>query len=97
MMASDPLFRVRDRFTFATGVKMIDDFALYDQVIEEYIASGRTLDAIRLVMLVGELMMCETVSFRERADFTLPKYRDRLLELFRLGPRVRSQFLGSTL
>ncbi len=89
--AADPLFHVRDRLSFATGVKTNDDFALYDRVIDEYVASGRTLDAIRLVMLVGELMNSETVSFRERAGFTSPEYRDRLRRLFRLGaPRARA-------
>jgi hypothetical protein len=95
--ATDPLFQVRDRLTFASGVKTIDDFALYDQVIDEYVACGRVQDAIRILMLVGELMMCETVSFRERAGFTLSGYRDRLLILFRLGCAERAQFLNSSL
>jgi len=95
-VAADPLFQVRDRLTFATGVKTIDDFSLYDQVIEEYVARGQVLDAIRLLMLVGELMNCETVSFRERFDFTLPKFRERLLRLFRIGPAGRAEFLQTT-
>ena len=93
--ATDPLFAVRDQLTFATGVKTIDDFALYDQVIEQYTAAGRVLDAIRLLMLVGELMMCETVSFRERSAFTFAAFRGRLLSLFRLGAIERAAFLES--
>lgn len=91
--AMDPFFQVRDRLTFATGVKTIDDFTLYDQVIDEYVACGKPLEAIRLLMLFGELMHCETISFRERSGFSYATYRDRLLRLFRAFAPQRARFL----
>ena len=92
-VTNDPIFRLRDRLTFATGLKSIDDFPFYDQAIDEYASQGHGLDAIRLLMLYGELMKCETVSFRERYEFTMPKYRERLLTLCRVAAPERAAFL----
>ena len=75
--------------------KAIDHFALYDKSIDEYVARGRLPDAISLLALYGELMMSETVSFRERQDFTMPKYRERLLRLLRLAGSERVALLSA--
>jgi hypothetical protein len=82
-VADDPLFRERNRLTFAYGVTTNDDFLIYDEAVEAYVEQGRAVDAIRLVMVYGELMMRETTPFRERYQFTPAAYRQRLLRLFR--------------
>jgi len=88
------LFEARQRLTFAIGTKETPDFAIYTEAIETYVVREKVLDAIRLLMLSGELMMSETISFQDRNDFTLVKYRERLAKLCRLAKLERLQFLG---
>ena len=81
--ADDPLFQARHLLTFAYGVTANDDYLVYDEAVEAYVRQGRTVDAIRLGMLYGELMMCETTPFRDRYGFKPEGHRQRLLRLFR--------------
>ena len=82
-VADDPLFLARHRLTFASGVATNDDYLVYDDVIEGYVQRGRTIEAIKLAIVYGELMADETRSFRERSGFSLGDHRQRLLRLFR--------------
>lgn len=82
VVADDPLYQARHRLTFANGVKEHGDYLVYDEVIEAYLKQERCLDAVRLTMTYGELMMCETTPFRERSGFTLSGYRARLKLVF---------------
>jgi hypothetical protein len=92
--ADDPLFQARHLLTFAYGVTANDDYLVYDEAVEAYVRQGRTVDAIRLGMLYGELMMCETTPFRDRYGFTPEGHRQRLLRLFRsAGLESRTRFL----
>jgi tetratricopeptide (TPR) repeat protein len=90
-VADDPLYQARGKLTFAHGVPTDDDYRIYDDAIEAYLQQGRGVDAVRLAMTYGELMMRETTPFRERYGFTAEGYRQRLVQLFRaanLGSRV---------
>lgn len=92
----DVLWRERRRLTFQTGVKQNDDFRLYDEAIEAYLAAGVGTRAIWLRMLVGELMSLETISFQERYGWTPTKHREDLQrDLLRAGLSVRVQALGA--
>jgi tetratricopeptide (TPR) repeat protein len=92
--ADDPLFRARDRLTFVSGVATNDDYLIYEEAIEDYVRQGRPLNAVRLAMTCGELMMSETTPFRERYGFTPDGYRQRLLQLFRAANlKDRTRFL----
>lgn len=93
-VADDPLFRARNRLTFAHGVTTNDDFRIYDEAMEAYVEQGRAIDAVRLAMVYGELMMSEATPFRERYGFTSEAYRQRLIQLFRAAKlHERSKFL----
>jgi hypothetical protein len=92
LVADDPLFRARQRLTFASGVTANDDYLVYDEVIDAYMKNGRAVEAIQLAMRVGELMMGETTPFRERYGFTHARHRHRLRDLLRaasLNDRAR--------
>jgi hypothetical protein len=70
----DPVWKCRKRLTFAQGVKDHDDHEILREAIEEYHEQGLHLRAVRLRILIGELMGSETVSFRERRSFTWPAF-----------------------
>ncbi len=74
----DVLWRERQRLTFRTGVKQNDDFRIYEEAIEAYLAAGEGTHAVWLRMLVGELMSMETISFQERYGWTHTKQRQDL-------------------
>ncbi len=78
-LQSDPLWSHRHTLTFATGVKSNSDFGIYEEAILEYLHQGKGILAVRLRVLIGELMWSETVSFRERSDYSMEKHR-RLLK-----------------
>lgn len=89
--ADDPLFRARDRLTFAAGVKENDDYEVYDELIDAYIARGEPIEAVGLAMVFNELMAGETVSFRERNGDSEASQRARLMKTFQaadLGARA---------
>lgn len=77
-LQSDPLWSQRQQLTFATGVKRNDDFNIYEEAVAEYLRQGKGVLAVRLRVLIGDLMWGETVSFRERYDYTMEKHRQRL-------------------
>lgn len=77
-LGSDPLWSQRQRLTFATGVKRNDDFNIYEEAIVEYLRQGKGILAVRLRVLVGELMWSETISFRERYGYSMKKHRQLL-------------------
>jgi tetratricopeptide (TPR) repeat protein len=94
LVADDPLFQVRDRLSFASGVTTNDDYLIYDDVINEYVRQGKPVEAIQLAMRYGELMMGETTPFRERYGFTHKRHRTRLRELLNAaGLADRSRIL----
>jgi tetratricopeptide (TPR) repeat protein len=94
LVADDPLFEVRDRLSFASGVTTNDDYLIYEDVINEYVRRGKPVEAIQLAMRYGELMMGETTPFRERYGFTLKRHRTRLRELLNAaGLADRSRIL----
>lgn len=77
-LGSDPLWLQRQRLTFTTGVKRNDDFNIYEEAVAEYLHQGKGVLAVRLRVLIGELMWGETVSFRERYGYTMEKHRQLL-------------------
>ncbi len=77
-LASDPLWSQRQQLTFATGVKRNDDFNIYEEAVAEYLRQGKGVLAVRLRVLVGELMWRETTSFRERYGYSMEKHRQLL-------------------
>jgi hypothetical protein len=90
------LWRERRRLTFQTGVKQNDDFRLYDEAIEAYLAAGAGTRAVWLRMLVGELMEMEAISFQERYGWTPTKHREDLRhDLLRAGLSARVPALGA--
>jgi hypothetical protein len=70
----DPIWHHRRRLSFATEVKDHGDHEVFEQAIEAYHELGMHVRAVRLRILAGELMGAETVSFRERKQFTWPAY-----------------------
>ena len=77
-LQSDPLWSQRQQLTLATGVKRNDDFNIYEEAIVEYLRQGQGVLAVRLRVLIGELMWGETISFRERYGYTMEKHRQLL-------------------
>ena len=77
-LASDPLWSQRQQLTFATGVKRNNDFNIYEEAVSEYLRQGKGALAVRLRVLVGELMWGETISFRERYGYSMEKHRQLL-------------------
>ena len=95
-LLDDPLWAQRQRLTFATGVKHNDDFIVYEEAIATYLNQGKGIRAVRLRMLVGELMWFETVSFRERYNYTFERHRQLLRdEMEQAGLTARLMVLGS--
>lgn len=96
ILAQDnPLWRERKRLTFQTGVKQNDDFRIYEEAIEWYLATGDGMHAIRLRMLVGELLWLETVSFQERYGWSVQKqHEDLRRDIARAGLDTRLITLG---
>lgn len=77
-LASDPLWSQRQQLTFATGIKRNDDFNIYEEAVAEYLRQGKGVLAVRLRVLIGELMWGETISFRERYGYSMEKHRQLL-------------------
>jgi hypothetical protein len=91
----NPLWRERKRLTFQTGVKQNDDFRIYEEAIEWYLATGGGVHAVTLRMLVGELLWLETVSFQERYGWSVQKHHDDLRrDIARAGLDARLITLG---
>jgi hypothetical protein len=94
LVANDPLFQARERLTFASGVTTNDDYLIYDEAVEAYMAQGKHVDGIQLAIRYGELMMGETTPFRERYSFTPIRHRARLRDLLqRAGFDQRARLL----
>ena len=94
--ADDPLYQARDRLTFATGVKENDDYKVYGELIDAYIARGEPIEAVGLAMVYNELMVGETVSFREREADTETTQRARLMKTLQAaGLTPRAEWLAS--
>jgi tetratricopeptide (TPR) repeat protein len=74
----DPLWKARHRLTFITGVKWNDDYLIYEDAVEEYHALGWGTRAVRMRILIGELMSGETVSFRDRYGWSREMQRTKL-------------------
>ena len=86
----DVLWRERRHLAFQTGVKHNDDFRLYEEAIEASLAARAGIRAVRLRMLVGELMGMKTISFQERYGWTPTKHREDLRrDLLRAGLSAR--------
>jgi len=76
--SDDPLWKRRHELTFVEGVKEKDDYRVFEALIEEYHRLDRGVRAVRLRILTGELIGRETVSFRERQNWTDEKWRSLL-------------------
>lgn len=86
----DPLWRRRHELTYVEGVKENDDYRVLEELIDEYHRAGMGVRAVRLRILTGEMMGRETVSFRERYNWTDAKYRSLLkTDLERAGLHAR--------
>lgn len=82
---ADPLWRRRHGLTFAA----------FEELIEEYHRLGMGVRAVRLRILGGEMMGRETVSSRERHDWTEAEYQSRLrADLERAGLHARLAAVG---
>jgi hypothetical protein len=93
----DVLWRERRRLTFRTGVRESDDFRIYEDAIAAYLAAEEGRRAIWLRMLVGELMLGQTVSFQERYGWSRAKQRQDLTrDLMLAGLSARIPALGLT-
>jgi hypothetical protein len=75
----DPIWLRRHRLTLAEAVRWNDDYLLYEEAIEGYHELGFGVRAVRLRILVGELMGLETVSFRERYGWSFELHVEKLL------------------
>lgn len=70
----DPVWRRRAQLTFAQGVRENRDHEVFAECIQAYHDQGLHPRAVRLRVVLGEMMGEETVSFRERAGFTWPAH-----------------------
>ncbi|HYR11420.1 MAG TPA: hypothetical protein VEQ60_26800 [Longimicrobium sp.] len=70
----DPVWRRRGELTFAEGVREHRDHEVFAECIQAYHDQGLHLRAVRLRVVLGEMMEGETISFRERAGFTWPAH-----------------------
>jgi hypothetical protein len=75
---TDPLWKRRAELTFAEVIYANDDYRVFEELIEDYHRLGMGVRAVRLRVLTGELMGHETVSFRERANWTGATFRSQL-------------------
>src|SRR5258708_25376910 len=55
-LTDGPLWRQRHALTFETGVKYNTDFLIYEDAIQDYLRSGKAIFAVRLRILVRDLM-----------------------------------------
>lgn len=70
---SDPIWLNRDRLTLKYGgVKENDEYKVFRDAIDQYLARSAFIPAMTLMQTYAELMHSETVSFQERYDF-IPK------------------------
>lgn len=91
---SDPLWQNRHKLTFQTGVKQNDDFRIYAEAVEAYHVQGDGHRAIRLRMLIGELMQMETTAFQGRYGWSQQGHLEQLKqEIKRAGVTERLGFL----
>jgi hypothetical protein len=74
----DPLWKRRKELTFVEGVKEKADYRIIEELIDEYHSLGMGIRAVRLRILAGELMGSETVSFRERSNWSGATFRSQL-------------------
>jgi hypothetical protein len=82
----DPLWLRRRELTLAEAVRWNDDYLVYEDAIAAYHELGWGVRAVRLRVLVGELMGLETVSFRERYGWTFEGHAEKLAaDLARAG------------
>ena len=93
-LADDPLWQHRHRLTLQTGGKHSSDIAIYEEAVAEYLKQGKGVHAVRLRILIGELMGRETISFRERYAYTLERHIELLrAELEQAGLHERTTAL----
>jgi hypothetical protein len=89
------LWRKRSRLNFRVGGRQHDDFPIYEEAIAHDLATGASVQAIWLRMLVGELLALETVSFQERYGWTREKHRHDLThDIIAAGLSSRRPALG---
>jgi tetratricopeptide (TPR) repeat protein len=74
----DPLWARRKELTFVEGVKENADYRIIEELIDEYHRLGMGVRAVRLRVLAGEMMGRETVSFRERSNWSGSTFRSQL-------------------
>lgn len=97
-LAEDPLWRERHQLTFETGEKTSGDFEVYERAVQTYLEQGRGDRAVRLRILIGELIWAEATPFRERMGYTLEVHLARLREnLARGGFERRLESLSSVI
>ena len=75
---SDPFWRRRRLFSLQTGVKHSPDVALYEEVLADYRSRDDGIRAVRVRLLLGEIMTRETTSFRDRHGWTPESHRSLL-------------------
>ena len=80
---NDPLIQRRSRFTFKFGgTKENEDYRLLLECMREYLAFGHGLKAVLIHQTYGFWMAAETVSFQERAGFSLEQFQREQDDLF---------------
>ena len=74
----DPIWLRRRELTLAQAVRWNDDYVHYGEAVEAYHELGWGVRAVRLRMLIGELMSLETVSFQERYGWSAAGHAEKL-------------------
>jgi tetratricopeptide (TPR) repeat protein len=79
-LTHDPMWIQRHQITLESGVKYNNDFHLYEEAISEYLRQGDGIRAVRLRVLVGELMWRETLAFQDRYKYSGKRHAELLRE-----------------
>lgn len=89
-LVDNPIWVNRHKLRFEMYVKRNNDFDIYEEAIEEYLTKNHGKKAVRLRMLVGELMNIETQAFRDRYKYSDEKHNELLANnLKRAGLEIR--------
>ena len=83
LSSEDPLWGRRHDLKWEIGVKENSDYQVLDELITEYHSRGMGTRAVTLRLLWAERMEAETVSFRERAGWSVAHFREHLRNDFK--------------
>ncbi len=76
--SGDPFWIRRHDVTLAEGLKENDDYRVLEELVEQYHERGEGVRAVCLRIVTGEMMSGETVSFRDRYNWTSDDYTSKL-------------------